>query len=128
MTLIPFNQDLNRLMLKATNVKARKSYKVTWGSESKTLHRRPTRRAASTWPPNSPATPSAKPSPKWTPPSPPSRPTRPNKSKQIFRSPEAKTDMEAVAARTEQDRAPLAEAIQSAFTPVTHTIKIEMVE
>ena len=45
--------------------------------------------------------------------------------KQSFRSPEAKTDMEGVAARTEREREPLAAAIRAAFVPVTHTIKIE---
>ena len=45
--------------------------------------------------------------------------------KQSFRSPEAKADMEAVAARTEKEREPLAAAIKAAFVPVTHTIKIE---
>ena len=45
--------------------------------------------------------------------------------KGAFRSPEAKTDMEGVAAKTESERAPLAAAIKSAFQPVTHTIKIE---
>jgi len=44
--------------------------------------------------------------------------------KQEFRSPEAKADMEAVAAKTEQERAPLVAAIKSAFVPVTHAIKI----
>jgi hypothetical protein len=44
--------------------------------------------------------------------------------KQEFRKREAKTDMEGVAAATEKERAPLAEAIRSAFVPVTHTIKI----
>jgi hypothetical protein len=33
--------------------------------------------------------------------------------------------MEAVAAQTEKEREPLAEAIKAAFVPVTHTIKIE---
>jgi hypothetical protein len=33
--------------------------------------------------------------------------------------------MEAAAARTELERAPLAAAIKAAFVPVTHTVKIE---
>jgi hypothetical protein len=45
--------------------------------------------------------------------------------KKSFRSPEAKANMEAVAAQTEKEREPLAEAIKAAFVPVTHTIKIE---
>jgi hypothetical protein len=48
--------------------------------------------------------------------------------KESFRSPEARTDMDGVADRTEKDRAPLAEAIKTAFVPVTHTIKIELVK
>jgi hypothetical protein len=44
--------------------------------------------------------------------------------KQTFRKPEAKADIERVAAETEKERAPLAEAIHNAFVPVTHTIKI----
>jgi hypothetical protein len=44
--------------------------------------------------------------------------------KQLFRSPEAKKDMEGVAVQTEQERAPLAAAIKAAFVPVTHTITI----
>ena len=42
-----------------------------------------------------------------------------------FRSPEAKADMEAVAAQTEREREPLAAAIRAAFVPVTHTLRIE---
>ncbi len=45
--------------------------------------------------------------------------------KQSFRSAEAKQDMESVAAQTEKESGPLAEAIKTAFVPVTHTIKIE---
>ena len=44
--------------------------------------------------------------------------------KQTFRSPEAKADMEGVAAKTEKEREPLVAAIKVAFVPVTHTIKI----
>jgi len=43
----------------------------------------------------------------------------------MFRSPEARADMEAMAALTEKTRAPLAEAIRQAFKPVNHTIRIE---
>jgi len=44
--------------------------------------------------------------------------------KQIFRSPEAKTDMDDLVALTETERRLLVEAIKSAFMPVTHTITI----
>jgi len=47
--------------------------------------------------------------------------------KQIFHGDEGKKDMNVAVTRTEQERAPLAGAIKSAFLPVTHTIRIEPV-
>ena len=48
--------------------------------------------------------------------------------KQAFRSPEVKTDMDGVVAKTESQREPLAAAIRAAFVPVTHTITIVAAE
>ena len=45
--------------------------------------------------------------------------------KQLFRSPEAKANMEEVVTKAEAERAPLAEAIAKAFVPVEHTITIK---
>jgi hypothetical protein len=45
--------------------------------------------------------------------------------KQLFHGEEDQADMEMTAALTEKVRAPLAQAIQSAFKPVRHTIRIE---
>jgi 1,2-phenylacetyl-CoA epoxidase catalytic subunit len=45
--------------------------------------------------------------------------------KKIFHGPEGKADMEAAVKKTEAERAPLAAAIQAAFQPVTHMLKIE---
>jgi lysophospholipase L1-like esterase len=127
MTLIPFNQELNRLVLEVANVKAGGSYKVTWGTESKTFIAAQLKRGinlAAEFPCNPfceafgkvDAAVAAK------------QAYETKQIKQSFRRPEAKTDMEGVAARTEQERAPLAEAIKAAFAPVTHTIKIELVK
>jgi hypothetical protein len=44
--------------------------------------------------------------------------------KNKFHSPAAKADMAAVVAETEAQRAPLVEAVTTAFVPVTHIIKI----
>jgi hypothetical protein len=123
MTLIPFNEDLNRLMLKADHVQSRSRYKVTWGNESKTFTADQLSRGvnlAAEFPCNPfceafakvDAAVAAK------------QAFETKQIKQAFRSPEAKTDMEAVAAQTEQEREPLAAAIRAAFVPVTHTIKI----
>jgi lysophospholipase L1-like esterase len=123
MTLIPVNQELNRLILKASNVKAGRSYKLTWGSESRTFTADQLERGinlAAEFESNPfsgafakvDAAVAAK------------QAYETKQIKQLFRGPEAKTDMEGVAARTEQEREPLAAAIQAAFVPVTHTIKI----
>ena len=45
--------------------------------------------------------------------------------KDLFHGPEGKTDMDLTVKLAEEVRAPLARAIAVAFTPVTHTIRIE---
>ena len=127
MTLIPFNQELNRLTLKANNVKTARSYKVTWGSESKTFTGYQLERGinlAAEFPCNPfceafakvDAAVAAK------------QAYETKQIKQAFRSPEVKTDMEGVAASTEKEREPLAAAIRAAFVTVTHTIGITTAE
>ena len=123
MTLIPFNRELNRLTLKVRNVRAGRSYKVTWGSEDKTFTAAQLERGinlAEEFPSNPfceafakvDAAVAAKQAYETT------------QIKHVFRSPEAKADMEGVAAQTEKEREPLAAAIAAACVPVTHTIKI----
>ncbi len=122
MGLIPFNQDLNRLMLVAKNAKA-KSYRVTWGAESKSYSAEQLSKGvnlAADFALNPfvdafkvvDAAVGAKQSYETT------------QIKKSFRSPEAKADMEAVVAQTEAERAPLAAAIKTAFVPVTHKLSI----
>jgi lysophospholipase L1-like esterase len=126
-TLIPFNQDLNRLILKAMHTKAGRTYKVTWGSETRPFTAAQLERGvnlAEEYPCNPfceafakvDAAVAAKQAYETT------------QIKKSFRSPEAKADMEGVAASTEKEREPLAAAIKSAFAPVTHTIKVELVK
>jgi hypothetical protein len=122
MGLIPFNKDLNRLILVVKRGKAEK-YKVTWGGETKTytaeqlgrgvnladeFHINPFSEAFA----KVDAAVAAK------------QAYETKQIKQEFRSPEAKADMEAIAAKTETEREPLVAAIKAAFVPVTHTIKI----
>jgi hypothetical protein len=127
MTIVPFNQDLNRLILKATNVKTGRAYKITWGNESKTFLADELQSGinlAEEFPCNPfceafakvDAAVAAKQAYETT------------QIKKSFRSAEAKSDMESVAARTEKEREPLAAAIKAAFVPVTHTIKVELVK
>jgi hypothetical protein len=123
MTLIPFNQELNRLMLIARHGKGL-HYKVTWGTESKSFSaeqldkginlatefsRNPFSEAFA----KVDAAVAAK------------EAYETKEIKDRFRSPEAKTDMEWVAAQCEKQREPLAAAIKEAFVPVSHRISIE---
>jgi len=126
MTLIPFNADLNRLTLVVKNSRSA-SCRITWGDQSKAF---PSAQLAAgvnlaaEFPENPfcgafakvDAAVAAK------------QAFETQEIKKDFRSPEAKTQMEAVVTKDEEERAPLAAAIKSAFVPVTHTIKIEPVD
>jgi lysophospholipase L1-like esterase len=123
MTLIPFDQQLNRLMLIAKNGKAA-GYLVTWGAQSKHFTAEQLAKGvnlAAEFPVNPFCAPFGKVDAAVA----AKQAYETKQIKEIFRSPEAKSDMEAIAARTEREREPLAEAIKSAFVPVTHTIKIQ---
>jgi len=123
MSLIPFNQQLNRVMLVARLGNAR-SYKVTWGDQQKSFSSAQLARGinlAEEFPINPfceafgkvDAAVAAK------------QAYETKQIKEAFRSAEAKADMEAVASRTERERAPLADAIHTAFVPVVHTLSID---
>ena len=123
MTLVPLNEDLNRLMLVATGGKGAK-YNVTWGNQNKTFSREQLEHGvnlAEEFPQNPfceafakvDAAVAAK------------QAYETKQIKQSFRSAEAKADMEAVVVKTEAERTPLAAAIKAAFVPVTHTLKIQ---
>jgi len=121
-TLIPFDAELNRMTLIAKNGPA-KNYKVSWGAETKTFSAEQLEHGINLADEfsNSPfceafgkvdAAVAAK------------QAYETKQIKQAFRSAEAKSDMEAVAAKTEKEREPLVEAVKEAFGPVTHTLKI----
>lgn len=122
MTLVPFNKELNRLMLRFKNAPG-SSYKVIWGGESNTFSAEQLARGVNLAEefPNNPfseafakvdAAVAAK------------QAFETREIKELFRSPEAKKDMGGVASRAEQERQPLEAAIHTAFVPVTHTIQI----
>ncbi len=123
MTLIPFNQELNRLLLVGKNAQAA-SYQVTWGAQSKNFTAEQLASGinlAEEFPANPFCAAFAKVDAAVA----AKEAYETKQIKESFRSPEAKTDMEGVAARTEQERRPLADAIAAAFVPVTYTLKIE---
>ena len=122
MELVPFNQDLNRLSLVVKNAKA-KNYNVSWGGQSKSYSAEELRKGvnlAKDFPTNPFSEPFAKVDEAVA----RKQAFETTQIKQTFRSPEAKADMEAVAAKTEREREPLVAAIQMALVPVTHTIRI----
>jgi hypothetical protein len=123
MTLVPFNQNLNRFFLKAKNFTA-KSYRVTWGNQSRTFsrsklsaginladafHENPFSEAFN----RVDKAVGAK------------QAYETRQIKTLFHGPEGKTDPDLTARLTESVRAPLADAILTAFKPVNHTITVE---
>jgi hypothetical protein len=127
MTLVPFNQDLNRLTLKTTGVKSGRRYKVTWGSESKTFTADQLKHGINL-PAEFPCNPFCEAFAKVDAAVAAKQAFETRQIKQDFRSAEAKTDMQGVADRTEKERESLAAAIKAAFVPVTHTIKIALAD
>lgn len=124
MTLVPFNEDLNRFILVVRNCTA-DNYKVKWGDTAKSytaaelgkgvnladdFHVNPFSEAF-----NRVDEAVGKKQGYET-----------RQIKTLFHGQEGKADIEMTAALTEKTRKPLAEAIQSAFKPVRHTIHIEV--
>jgi len=122
MEMVPFNQELNRLMLVVKNGKA-ENYKITWGNETKRYTAAQLGRGvnlAADFPSNPFSEAFAKVDEAVA----AKQAFETVQIKQAFRSPEAKADMQAVAAQTEKEREPLVAAIRAACVPVTHTIRI----
>ncbi|MFO1066239.1 MAG: SGNH/GDSL hydrolase family protein [Pirellulales bacterium] len=123
MTLVPFSKDLNRLTLKVRGLKTPK-VKVTWGSEARVFsaeqaaaginladefHVNPfsesfARVDTAVYAKQAYET---------------------EQIKAVFHGERGKKDIEAAATETEAKRQPLADAIQAALKPVSHTIRIE---
>jgi hypothetical protein len=123
MSLIPFNQQLNRVILVARNGKAR-SYKVTWGDQQKSFTAGQLARGINLAE-EFPFSPFCEAFGKVDAAIAAKQAYETKQIKESFRSAEAKADMEQVATRTESERAPLADAIRTAFVPVIHTLAID---
>ena len=147
MGLIPFNEDLNRFLLVVKRPQA-KSYAVTWGESSKTFTSEQLGKGVNLaaefainpfWDAFNKVDSAVKAkqdyetkqikqifhdlrSSKYK----SAEDVKDPEMKELFalRGADGKLDMEALAAATERKRAPLAEAIQTAFVPVTHTLRI----
>ena len=130
MTLVPFNDDLNRLTLIVKNATA-KNYQVTWGDESKTFTAEQLAKGinlAAEFPANPFTAAFAKVDAAVA----AKQEYETKEIKQIFRDTGNKqSNIEEISAHTDQvvagaekDRDVLVAAVQSAFVPVTHVIKI----
>jgi hypothetical protein len=122
MSLVPFNQLFNRLMLIVKRGGAQ-NYKITWGDESRTYSAAHLRRGINLAE-DFPANPfseafanvdravAAKQAYETT------------QIKEHFHGKDGKADMQKTVLETEAGRAPLVAAIKAAFVPVTHAITI----
>jgi hypothetical protein len=122
MTLVPFNADLNRLVL-VVNKGSTRNYKITWGNQNKAFSAEQLARGvnlAEAFAANPfseafarvDAAVAAK------------QDYETRQIKLMFHGPEMKADPETIVRLTERVRTPLARAIQQAFRPVTHSIHI----
>lgn len=123
MTLVPFNADLNRLMLVAKNGAAA-NYKVTWGESSKTYSAEQLAKGVNLAD-DFAVNPFSAAFKKVDDAVLAKQAFETKQIKQIFHGAEGKTDMEAAVKKTEEERAKLVGAVQATVVPVAHEIKIE---
>ena len=123
MALVPFNADLNRLQLVVKGATAAK-YNVTWGTNSHVYAAAQLAKGVNLAE-DFAVNPFGAAFKKVDDAVGAKQNYETEQIKKIFHGPEGKADMEAAVKKTEATRAPLAAAIQAAFQPVTHTIKIE---
>lgn len=126
LTLTKFDEELNRFTLVVKNART-KDCRVTWGGVTKVFASAQLRHGvnlAAEFPANPfseafarvDAAVAAK------------QAFETKQIKQVFHGEAGRKDMAAAVMQTESERAPLAAAIQAAFVPVTHTLRIEAVE
>jgi lysophospholipase L1-like esterase len=123
MELVPFNQDLNRLMLVARNGAAAK-YRVSWGDQSRTYTAAELAKGinlAGDFAEN-PFSDAFKQVDEAVG---RKQAYETRQIKDLFHGPEGRTNMTLTEALTEEVRTPLARAIARAFQPVKHTLKVE---
>ena len=119
---VPFNRELNRLMLVVKHPEAR-TYNVTWGDQTKTYSAKELMEGINLAADflHNPFDEAFK---KVDQAVAAKQAYETKEIKELFRSAAAKTDMEGVATKAESERSALAGAIKEAFVPVTHAIRI----
>jgi hypothetical protein len=124
MTLVPFNEDLNRFILVVRNSKAVR-YKVKWGDTAKSYTAAELAKGVNLAD-DFHVNPFSEAFDRVDEAVGKKQGYETRQIKTLFHGQEGKADMEMTAALTEKTRKPFAEAIQSAFKPVRHIIGIEV--
>ncbi len=122
MSLVPFNQELNRLTLVVKGASAA-NYEVTWGDES---HRYTAAQLAAgiNLAEDFVKNPFSGPFAKVDDAVAAKQAYETRQIKDLFHGPEGRADREKTASLTEEARAPLAAAVKRAMVPVTHSLRI----
>ena len=123
MTLVPFNEELNRFLLVVRNARA-KRYRVTWGQTSQSYTAEALRRGVNLAA-DFPVNPFSEAFQRVDEAVAKKQAYETRQVKTLFHGPEGRADMQATVALTEKTRAPLVEAVGVAFVPVRHAIHIE---
>jgi hypothetical protein len=123
MTLVPFNEELNRFMLVMRGGNAQR-YRVTWGETSKTYTADALRQGVNLAA-DFAVNPFSEAFQRVDQAVAEKQAYETRQVKTLFHGPEGHTDMDATVALTEETRVPLAAAVEAAFVPVRHTIRVE---
>ena len=126
MTLVPFNEELNRLILKVKNTSA-SNYKIAWGQWEKTYTADQLKSGinlAADFVEN----PFSKPFEAVTDAIRKKQDYETKQIKSLFHGPEGEADMDAVIELSEKARKQFVENVTKSFQPVKHTISISAVE
>jgi GDSL-like Lipase/Acylhydrolase family len=123
MTLVPFNEKLNRFMLVVKDVSAAR-YRVTWGKTSRSYSAAQLAEGVNLAA-DFDVNPFSEAFKRVDEAVAKKQAYETRQVKTLFHGPEGHTDMDMTAALTEKVRQPLANAIETAFVPVRHTIRIE---
>lgn len=122
MALVPFNQELNRLMLVLRHPQAER-YSVSWGDHSR-LYTAAELEKGVNLAADFPINPFSEAFQRVDKAVAAKQAYETRQIKDLFHGPEMRADAEMTVALTEKTRAPLVEAIRRAFRPVRHTLRI----
>jgi hypothetical protein len=123
MTLVPFNEELNRFLLIVKNAPAG-GCRVTWGDTSKS-YTAAQLKAGVNLAADFEVNPFSEAFKRVDEAVAQKQAYETRQVKTLFHGPEGQADMDMTVALTEKTRAPLAGAVEAAFVPVRHTIRVE---